>query len=351
MLFFSPELLLLSLWLGFALDYWLGEPKRWHPLIGFGRVVNWLEQCCNTSSTSSTPLRQRLSGLFAWSLLVLPLPCLLYSALQYSVEIRVINAEHIDTKHPDALWWIWLSINLFALWFAVGAKSLTQHLQQVMQPLEAGDLASARIKVGWIVSRDTADMDEHRITRAAIESGLENGSDAIYAPLFWFLVGGAPLVLLYRLANTLDAMWGYKTERYRYFGWASARLDDLLNWLPARLCALSYAFSGAFTHALSCWYHQGKTWESPNAGPVMAAGAGALQVQLGGGDHYHGHWKSRPALGCGHRPSPSDLQRTLRLLNKALSLWLVGCSLLLGGLIRYLETDLLLWHLTSALAS
>lgn len=326
MLFFSPELLLLSLWLGLALDYFLGEPRRWHPLVGFGFLASQLELRLNSPSSLSSTIIPRVKGCFAWGTLVLPIPLVL-----------LVGGYWASAQGDDVLLWgIWLLINGLLLWFAVGAKSLIQHLEQIKQPLEQGDLDEARTKVSWIVSRDTRDMDEHRVTRAAIESGLENGSDAIYAPLFWFLLGGAPLVLLYRFANTLDAMWGYKTERYLSFGWAAARIDDLLNWLPARFCAFIYALSGVFSGALHCWYKQGSTWESPNAGPVMAAGAGALQVLLGGGDYYHGHWKARPPLGYGHKPNTADLQRTIQLLKKALGIWLLLVS---GGLLALIAAQ------------
>lgn len=324
MLFFSPELILISLWLGMLLDYGLGEPKRWHPLVGFGRLVRGLEAKFNVAPHS--PLKAKLYGLLAWLILVLPLPIALMSA--FWSDALSVNPEQGGLD--DLPWFIALIVNAGLLWFAVGAKSLIQHLRQVMRPLYDGDLVEARLKVGWIVSRDTKTMDEARVVRAAIESGLENGSDAIFAPMFWFLIGGGPLVLLYRFANTLDAMWGYKTTDYVNFGWASARLDDGLNWLPARCCALSYALSGAWQAALHCWRTQAADWESPNAGPVMAAGAGALQVCLGGGGYYHGRWKARPVLGCGALPELKDLGRTIMLLKKTIAYWLGFSTLLLG---------------------
>ncbi len=197
--------------------------------------------------------------------------------------------------------------------------------------LQVGDLPLARERVGLIVSRDTADLDEERISRATVESVLENGCDAIFGALFWFALAWTPGVVLYRLANTLDAMWGYRTPRYRDFGWAAARLDDVLNWLPARLTALSYVLVGTRpTLAWRCWRDQAPMWKSPNAGPVMAAGAGALGLALGGPARYRGEWQQRPALGEGLAPRTEDIGRAVALVRRALWLWLG--VILLGGL-------------------
>jgi adenosylcobinamide-phosphate synthase len=127
-------------------------------------------------------------------------------------------------------------------------------------------------------------------------------------------------------------MWGYRTPRYLYFGWAAARCDDLLNLIPARLTALTYAFAGNFRAALRCWRGQGVLWDSPNAGPVMAAGAGALQLRLGGGAFYHGQWRLRPELGEGAEPAATDISRALRLLQRSLLIWMgvAGVGALLG---------------------
>ncbi|MDP3138644.1 MAG: CobD/CbiB family cobalamin biosynthesis protein, partial [Burkholderiaceae bacterium] len=174
----------------------------------------------------------------------------------------------------------------------------------------------------WIVSRETSQLDASGVAKAGVESVLENGNDAIFGTLFWFALLGGPGAVLFRLANTLDAMWGYRTERFNHFGWAAARIDDGLNWLPARLTALTYAVLGQTRTALACWRTQAPGWESPNAGPVMAAGAGSLGVQLGGAAIYHGAEEIRPPLGCGPAPGAADLERAIRLIQRSLWLWL-----------------------------
>ena len=144
----------------------------------------------------------------------------------------------------------------------------------------------------------------------------------LFRSLFWFFLLGGAGAVLFRLANTLDAMWGYKDERRVYFGWAAARIDDLLNFIPARLTALTYALLGSTATALNCWRTQASHWSSPNAGPVMAAGAGALKVGVGGTARYRGQDEKRPALGAGAPPTAADINRAVTLVERGQWLWL-----------------------------
>ena len=284
------------------LDALLGEPARWHPLVGFGRWARYFERRLNTNTTRSA-LAQRLLGVLAVAAAVGPWVLL------------VVVASGLPALH------YWVAVA--ALYFALGHQSLRQHAQRVHRALEAGNLDEARVQVSYMVSRDTAKMDQRAVAAAAVESVLENGNDAVFGALFWFLVAGAPGVLLFRLSNTLDAMWGYRTPRYLYFGWAAARFDDVLNFVPARLTALTYALIGSTGTALRCWRLQAREWESPNAGPVMAAGAGALGLGLGGGAYYHGEWEERPPLGVGSPPDAGSIRAALKLVRSGVVLWLV----------------------------
>ena len=301
--------MLLSLVVVFALilDYLLAEPKRWHPLVGFGRFARGLELRIN--GNQEQPKAGLIAGVLAWCLAVLPWVWLA-SWLQQCVD------------HGPA--WLQLIVSATVLYLALGWQSLWQHAMAVAYPLSQGNLIVAREQVAMMVSRDSRTLDQQGVAAAATESVLENGADAIFAALFWFLVLGIPGVVLYRLANTLDAMWGYKNTRYREFGWAAARIDDLLNFIPARLTALSYLLMGKGEIAWRCWQQQAGRWKSPNAGPVMAAGAGAINVRLGGEAVYHGVLQPRGNLGPVHGQSASawSIVAACGLVNRSLVLWL-----------------------------
>jgi len=293
-----------------SLDRLLGEPRRFHPLSGFGSLAKRIEKIVY-GGVELSPASRHARGIVAVCALLLPL-ALIAAWLQQLAIFGVL-------------------FSVVLLYFAIAPRSLGEHAVRVAEAFSASDLPAARQAVSMLVSRDTTKLDEEGVARATVESVLENGNDAIFGALFWFVVAGAPGALLYRLSNTLDAMWGYRNARYNEFGWAAARLDDVLNFVPARLTALSYALIGHTRSALSCWRQQAPTWDSPNAGPVMAAGAGALQVQLGGAAIYHGVLEQRPSLGCGNAVAAADIARAVQLVRRTLYLWLgaIACGALL----------------------
>ncbi|MES9869057.1 MAG: adenosylcobinamide-phosphate synthase CbiB [Sedimenticola sp.] len=276
-------------------DQLLGELSRWHPLVGFGRLADQVEGRLNDGRDG------KLKGVVA--LLITTLPFVLLAGVL------------------ESTWGIWVS--LVALYFALGARSLADHARAVACELEQDNMGAAREKVGRMVSRDSTDMDRVSVIRATIESVLENGLDAIFGALFWFFIAGAPGVVFYRLVNTLDAMWGYRNERFNTFGWFTAKLDDLLNWIPARLVAAIYALMGNRAQAMDCWRDQAGLLASPNGGPVMTAGAGALDIELGGPAVYQGKRVEKPLFGGDNPPDLSDIYRALDLVHKSLLLWLL----------------------------
>ncbi len=302
-----PAVAVLKISAGLLADRLLGEARRFHPLVGFGRWAGLIERKVRKWLPD-----HRLAGVLAWLLAVLPwlaIACVLRSL------------------HPLASWLVDISL----LYLALGGRSLIEHIEAVARPLAEDNLPLARERVGWIVSRDTATMSSDEVARAATESALENGNDAIFGALFCFAIGGGIGVLLYRLANTLDAMWGYRNARYLHFGWAAARIDDVLNFFPARLTALGYALLGDTRQALRCWRTQAGQWVSPNAGAVMAAGAGALGVRLGGSSRYHGETVTRPTLGAGRAPDAASLASAIALVQRSALLWYALIVLLAFG--------------------
>jgi adenosylcobinamide-phosphate synthase len=298
-------MILLTIVLALLLDQLLGELKRFHPLVGFGHLAHWVERCIRkyavNRGTSNTGYR--VAGGLGWIVLVLPLTVIIGWIL--NVESQFLE----------------LLFGSIILYLCIGGRSLAEHARAVVGPLSQNNIDSARKQLSRIVSRETAALDKNGIAKATVESVLENASDAILAPIFWFAIAGIPGVLLYRFSNTLDAMWGYKNQRYRYFGWAAARMDDVLNWLPARCCALSYAITGNWKLSMRCWQQQAQHCESPNAGPVMASGAGALGICLGGSARYDGLDVIRPELGEGRLAGCEDIDAALGLVWRATILW------------------------------
>lgn len=297
---------------GVLLDCLLGEARRWHPLSGFGRLADVIERRLNHG-------RLRFArGVGGWLLAVLPLAAL-----------------SLWAAHEGGL-----LVHVALLYFALGLRSLRDHTLPIARALDQGNLPRARMLTARIVSRDTAGASAADLAKASAESLLENGNDAVFGTLFWFAVAGGPGALLFRLANTLDAMWGYRSSRFLEFGCCAARIDDALNYLPARLTALSYVLLAADRKAAwRCWRLQAAHWPSPNAGPVMASGAGALGLVLGGHALYGGVPEQRPAMGRGRPAAAGDILRAWKLVAATTVLWLaVVCAVAAGA------TLWRLWH-------
>jgi adenosylcobinamide-phosphate synthase len=295
--------------LGWLADRAVGDPRRGHPVAAFGKVAAGLEERCHADS------RARGAG---------------FAAVLVAGAVGVGGlAERAGRRHP----WATVVTTAAATWAVLGGRSLAGEATAIADLLSAGDLPGARARIRNLVSRDPETLDADGVARAALESVAENTSDAVVAPLFWGAVAGVPGLLGYRAVNTLDAMVGYRNDRYGRFGWAAAKLDDLANWIPAR-CAAGLAMAaaplvgGSPRNAWRAVRDQSSAHPSPNGGKVEAAFAGALGVTLGGRNVYGGVEEDRGELGHGPAPRPADLARANRLAAAVSAGALVGAALL-----------------------
>ncbi|HEV2930819.1 MAG TPA: cobalamin biosynthesis protein [Propionibacteriaceae bacterium] len=300
-----------GLGLGYLADVLLGDPRRWHPVAGFGGVANWLEQ--------RTYADARLAGVGHTLLLV-----------GGTVGLGAL-AERSGAGRPLTK----IIITGLATWTVLGGRSLTRAATAVAEPLATGDVAVARAQVRHLVGREVAELSESEVARATVESVAENTSDAVVAPLLWGAALGIPGLLGHRAVNTLDAMVGYRSPRYERFGWAAARLDDLANWVPARVAGLAAALTarlvgGSPPHVLRVVRRDAGQHPSPNAGVVEAAFAGALGIRLGGRNVYRGQVEERGVLGEGPVAAAADIPRANRLA-AAVSLTALGLAMLIRG--------------------
>lgn len=285
-------------------DLALGDPQwAWHPVRLMGRCIAWADTRLPHSRAAGLLLALGLpaaAGAIAWALLLL-------SGRQA---------------------WLMHAVLIF---FCLAGADMIRHARAVLEALQKGDLPQARMLVGRIVGRDTDKLDEQGVLRACIESTAESFCDGFFAPLCFAFLGGAPWALAYKAVSTLDSMVGYKNAKYADFGWASARLDDLLNYVPARLSALAIAVAGASPQALAVAFRDAGRQPSPNSGWPEAAFAGALGIQLGGPCSYCGEPSNKELLGEAGRPIDLAAARSaLRLFQRAAFL-----SVLAGELMCY----------------
>jgi adenosylcobinamide-phosphate synthase len=219
--------------------------------------------------------------------------------------------------------WLGSALSIALASMTLAARDLWDHVRAVDDPLQAGDLPAARGAVAMIVGRDTAELSESEVARATVETVAESAADGVIAPLFYLAIGGAPLALAYKAVNTLDSMVGHQDQRYADFGWASARLDDLINWIPARLSAVLLILgaglvTGQLERVRNGWRvfrRDGGNHPSPNSGRPEAAMAGILRVKLGGTNFYDGIAQDRPVLGQEERDAkPGDIMLAAKIM-------------------------------------
>lgn len=300
--------------LGWLADQALGDPRRGHPVAGFGRFAAALERRWYADGKARGAAHEAVLVGGA-----LGLGCLVQRGVRSRPLLGVLATAT-------------------AAWAVLGGRSLAREAEAIAALLDAGDLAGARQRMPNLVSRDPESLDADGVARATLESVAENTSDAVVAPLFWGAVVGIPGLLAYRAINTLDAMVGYRNDRYRNFGWAAAKLDDLANWVPARLSGALAVLSaplvgGDPAAAVRAVGEQSGQHPSPNGGVVEAAFAGALGVTLGGRNTYGGVAEDRGELGYGPPPRPADLARANRLAF-AVSAGAAVTSAVLAGVAR-----------------
>jgi adenosylcobinamide-phosphate synthase len=283
-----------GLLLGVAADGAFGDPRRWHPVAGFGRASQRLERALYRD--------HRLAGTA-------------YTGLLAGATVLVgVAVERAARRRPvlQAL------STAAATWAVLGGRSLAVEGAAIGRELDAGAVGEARERLPNLCGRDPQALDSAALARAAVESVAENTSDAVVAPLIWGAVAGVPGLLGYRAVNTLDAMVGYRSPRYRRFGWAAARLDDLVNLAPARLAAAltvlgAPVVGGSSRGAWTAWRRDAAAHPSPNAGQVEAAFAGALEIRLGGRTVYDHGVEERPVLGDGRMPDAGHVTRAVEL--------------------------------------
>ena len=283
----SPSLIAMA---AFFLDTVLGDPQtRWHPVAVLGRLITFLEKLLY-------PLRGSDAQKFAMgSLLTLLVLCISYAF----AEGILLAARQLPVA------WGADVVSVILLYFCISPRMLAKAGQDIYALLVKGDITAAREHVGYIVGRDTAELDEADAARAAIETVAENTVDGVIAPLFFFALGGAPLAVLYRAANTMDSMLGYKNERYLYFGRMAARVDDVLNFVPARMTGILFVMAAFLLgydgrNALNILVRDAAGHPSPNGGHAEAPVAGALHIRLGGINYYFGERHFRAYMGDAH---------------------------------------------------
>lgn len=302
---------------GFLLDRLVGDPLRFHPVAGFGRIALAVEPLLRRPGR--TPNAQRAAGLLLTGVLVGG------TAATATVVGRLAGRSTAAT----------VAWNAAVVWSCLGGSSLLSVARRQGDLLARGDHAGSRELLPWLCGRDPAALDPDGLARAVVESVAENTSDAAVGTLFWAAVAGPPGAAVHRAANTLDAMVGHRSERYRYFGTAAARLDDVLGFLPARVAGALGVVSapvvgGSPVGALRAWVRDARAHPSPNAGVVEAVCAGALGVRLGGPTPYPYGVQDRAVLGDGRPVRAGDVRRAVLLHDRV---QLAAAALAVAGLL------------------
>ncbi|MCD2467609.1 cobalamin biosynthesis protein [Streptomyces sp. MBT42] len=298
---------------GLVVDLLVGDPRRGHPVAAFGRAAAAVENRLHHDHRGWGALHTAVCAGSA-------------------VALGALAARTVRNRPAAAV-----ALTAASVWAVVGGTTLGREARAIGGALAAGDLDVARERLPHLCGRDPQSLDGPAMARAVVESVAENTSDAVVGALFWGAVAGVPGLLGFRAVNTLDAMVGHKSPRFRRFGWASARLDDVAGWPGARLTAVLATVAGGDPRgALKAWRADAAKHPSPNAGPVEASFAGALGIRLGGTLSYGGRVEHRPVLnGEGRAVEVADIDRAVRLSRRVTGLTLAACvggRLIIGAL-------------------
>ncbi|EGW36907.1 adenosylcobinamide-phosphate synthase CbiB [Desulfosporosinus sp. OT] len=301
----SISFLTIAVLIGFLLDQIIGDPRSWpHPVVGIGKVISFLERRLNLGSHQA----RRRHGVL--------LTCLVVGGTYLITWAAVWGAKAL---HPL----FGLGVSAYFIFSTLAGKSLLDAGQSVMQPLKLSDLSEARLRLSWLVSRDTSNLAVGEIVRGTVETLAENFVDGILSPLFYAALGGAPLAMAFKAVSTLDSMVGYRNEQYENFGWFSARTDDWANYIPARLSVPILLFAGwlnrmSVGHAYRMWRRDASGHPSPNGGNPESVVAGLLGIRLGGINIYHGQPHHRAEMGDALHPvDAADIVRCCFLVRTA----------------------------------
>lgn len=307
--------------IAFLIDTIIGDPRtKYHPVVLMGKLIALLEHCFYRADDSDN--KKFVMGIMLVIITLL---------ISYEVAAAIMMLSY---QIPFS--WGSAAVGGLLLSFTISPNSLAKAGKGIYALLIMGELTEAREKVGWIVGRDTKDLDDAEIARATIETIAENTVDGIIAPLFFFILGGVPLAVLYRAANTMDSMIGYKNEKYLYFGRGAAKLDDVLNYIPARITAMLFLFSALilgfdYRNAYRIMQRDAAKHPSPNGGYAEATMAGALHIRLGGMNSYFGRKSFRAYMGDAMvLIVPQHIMAAIRMMYTATVLFIIVLYTMFG---------------------